>query len=248
MPGFASLSIASTISVASLNLCSDEYLLLLARRDEIASVTRLSQDPLESPLWRVARRHPGNRGSLESVVAFRPTLLLTMGGGGRSTASVARRMGMQVLDLSAPATVADVAANLRRVAVALGHPRRADPWIARMRRLGAAAPRQAAGAIYLSGGGVSVYPGSPAIEWMRLAGFAQRPLPAGRATLEYLATRPPPFVLRSDYRSRQISAGQRWLDHPIVRRLRSIRTDGRPWTCAGPLMIDEVERLQRVGA
>jgi iron complex transport system substrate-binding protein len=40
--------------------------------------------------------------------------------------------------------------------------------------------------------------------------------------------------------------GQRWLDHPMVRKARSrtISTDGRPWTCAGPLMLDEIERLR----
>ena len=38
--------------IASLNLCTDEYLLLLARPQEIAGVSFLSQDPLESPLTR----------------------------------------------------------------------------------------------------------------------------------------------------------------------------------------------------
>lgn len=246
MPAFASLSLASALSVASLNLCSDEYLLLLARPNEIASVTRLAQDPSESPLWRMARRYPANRGALEDIVTHRPNLLLTMGGSGRSTALIARRMGMTVIDLPSPATVDDVVANLRRTAAALGDPQRADPWVARIQRLRARAPSRATDAIYLSGGGVSLYPGSPGIEWMRLAGFAQRRLPIGRTDLELLVTKPPALVLRSDYRSKQMSAGQRWLDHPIVSRLKSIRTDGRPWTCAGPLMITEVERLQRL--
>jgi iron complex transport system substrate-binding protein len=244
MPGFASLSIASALSVASLNLCSDEYLLLLARPGEVVSVTRLAQDPKESPLWRIARPYSANRGTLEDIVALRPTLLLTMGGSGRSTGLIARRMGMKVVNLPFPATIDDVAANLRRTAAALGDPRRADPWIARIQRLRARAPRHATDAIFLSGGGVSLYPNSPGIEWMRLAGLAQRRLPNGRADLELLATRPPALVLRSDYRSKQMSAGQRWLDHPIVSRLKSLNTDGRAWTCAGPLMIEETRRLQ----
>lgn len=245
MPAFASLSFASALSVASLNLCSDEYLLLLARPAEIASVTRLAQDAKESPLWRMARRYPANRGALEDIVAHRPNLLLTMGGSGRSTALIARRMGMKVTDLPSPASIDDVVANLRRTAAALGDPRRAVPWIARIQRLRARTPSGTTDAIYLSGGGVSLTPGSPGIEWMRLAGLAQRRLPNGRADLELLATKPPALVLRSDYRSKQISAGQRWLDHPIARHLKSIKTDGRAWTCAGPLMIAEIERLQR---
>ena len=88
------------VSVASLNLCTDEYLLLLARPHEIASVSFLSQDPLESPLWRTARRHPANRGSIEDVLARRPGVVLTMGGGGRATALLARRLRIRPVELA----------------------------------------------------------------------------------------------------------------------------------------------------
>jgi hypothetical protein len=30
--------------------------------------------------------------------------------------------------------------------------------------------------------------------------------------------------------------------------VRSIATDGRPWTCMGPLLIGEIERLRRAVA
>jgi iron complex transport system substrate-binding protein len=81
---------------------------------------------------------------------------------------------------------------------------------------------------------------------MALAGLRQRALPGGRATLETLATRPPQVLLRSTYRRGQQSLGQRWLDHPLIRRTtaRAIDSDGRPWTCAGPLMLSEIERLR----
>ena len=79
-----------------------------------------------------------------------------------------------------------------------------------------------------------------------LAGFRQRDLPGGRATLETLAISPPKVLLRSTYRRSQPSLGQRWLDHPLARRstARTIDTHGRPWTCAGPLMVYEIERLR----
>jgi iron complex transport system substrate-binding protein len=244
LSGFASLTIAAS-AVASLNLCSDEYLLLLARPGEIASVTRLAHDPQESPLWRQARRYPANRGDLEGILALKPRTILTMGGSsGRSTAKIARRMGIGVVSLPSPSTVDDVIANLRRTASHLGDPRRADPWVDRIQRLRAASPGRGTDAIFLSGGGVSLSRGSPAIEWLRLAGFAQRPLTNGRADLETLLTRPPRMLVKSRYRAAQVSAGQRWLGHPIVRRLPTIETDGRAWTCAGPLMIMEIERLQ----
>jgi iron complex transport system substrate-binding protein len=103
-------------------------------------------------------------------------------------------------------------------------------------------------AIFLGSGGNSVGAQSVEAEWMRLAGLKQRPLPGGRASLELLATRPPEVLLRSAYRRSERSLGQAWLDHPLARPKASmiVEIDGRPWTCAGPLMLGEVERLRRM--
>jgi iron complex transport system substrate-binding protein len=248
MPAFASLLIASAaMRVASLNMCTDEYLLLLARPDEIASVSRLSRDPADSSLWRIGRRFPENRGDLESALPSRPTLLLTMGGGGRATALIAKRMGLKSLDLPFPATIGDVEQNLVRVADALGDIRRADSW---KRKFASLHPPKGSelDTIFLGAGGNSVSSTSLEAEWMQMAGLRQRSLPGGRASLELLATRPPAILLRSAYRRGERSLGQSWLDHPLAKpkRSRIVTVDGRPWTCAGPLMLGEVERLRRV--
>ena len=81
---------------------------------------------------------------------------------------------------------------------------------------------------------------------MRLAGLKQRSLPGGRASLEMLATRPPAVLLRSAYRRSERSLGQTWLEHPLAspKSSKIVTVDGRPWTCAGPLMLGEVDRLR----
>jgi iron complex transport system substrate-binding protein len=246
MPAFASLLVASAVRAASLNMCSDEYLLLLARPSEIASVSRLSHDPADSALWQIGRRFPANRGELEGALATRPTLLLTMGGGGRASAMIAGRMGLKTLDLPFPASIDDVERNMVMVAAALGNPRRADPWrrnLAALRR----GSRPTSDTIFLGAGGNSVGAKSLEAQWMGLAGMRQGALPGGRASLELLATRPPAILLRSAYRRGERSIGQAWLDHPLAkpRKSKIVTVDGRPWTCAGPLMPGEVERLRR---
>ena len=247
MPAFALLLGASGAArVASLNLCTDEYLLLLARPAQVVSVSYLSQDPLESPLWRTARKYKGNRGSLENVIALKPTMVLTMGGAGRATALIANRLHIRALDLPFAASLGDVEKNLKAVAAALNNAGAANPWIARIEQLRRTTPKRAPDTIWISGHGDSLAASSLGAQWLRLAGFEQRALPGGRATLETLLTRPPKVLIRSDYRSGQMSGGTRWLDNPIVRDAgaRQIVTDGRPWTCMGPLMIAEVERLR----
>lgn len=246
MLGFASILAASVaVRAASLNMCSDEYLLLLAKPSEIASVSRLSRDPADSSLWKFGRRFPGNRGTLESALTTRPNLLITMGGSGRSTSFIARKMGLATLDLPFPATIDDVAQNMQLVATALGDRRRAAPWIGRLASL-RAARQSGRDAIFLGAGGNSIGAQSVEAEWMRLAGLKQRALPGGRASLELLATRPPEVILRSTYRRSERSLGQTWLDHPLANPMTSrvISVDGRPWTCAGPLMVDEIGRLR----
>ena len=150
----SALLLATSVRLASLNLCSDEYALLLAHPGEVVSVSRLSQDPAESALAPLAKRAASNRGRLEDIVATRPTVVLTMGGGGRSSATIAGALGLTVIDLPQPATVADVAANLTRVATALGDRTRAKPWIARLTALQSRPPIQR-DAIYLGHGGLS---------------------------------------------------------------------------------------------
>ena len=246
MPVSASLlALRLGIRAASLDLCADEYLLLLARPNEIAGVSRLSHDRADSPLWRSARRHPALGKGIEGVIAQRPTLLILMGGSGGSTPEIAQRLGIRSLMLRYPQTVADVDATMVRVAAALGDVRRADGWRRRLARLKSRVPNQR-DAIFLGGDGMSMAAGSLEAQWMALAGLRQRPLPGGRATLETLATRPPRVLLRSTYRRDQPSLGQRWLDHPLARNspARIVATDGRPWTCSGPLMVGEIERLR----
>ena len=243
MPASALLAAAS---IASLNLCTDEYLLLLAKPQEIASVSFLSQDPQESPLWKLARAHHSNRGSLEEVLEWRPRTVLTMGGGGRATSLIAHRLGINAVDLRPAGSLDDVGSNFRAVAAALGEPERARPWLARLARLRTTTPAKAWDAIWLGGGGQTIGVPSIGADWMRLAGLQQRALTGDRVSLETLLVRPPAVLVESRYRSGQVSRGAEWLNHPIVRNLKSrrLRADGRAWTCMGPLVIEEIERLR----
>jgi iron complex transport system substrate-binding protein len=234
--------------VASLNLCTDELLLLLADPKQIASVSYLSQLPEETPLWAKAKTYRRNDGSLLSVAALRPDLVVTMGGGGGHRAGIGARLGARMLDLPYPAGIAAVEEATMKLAGALGQEARGRALVAAMERVRRTAPARQADAIYLSAGGRSVAPAGAAAEWMAAAGLRQRNLPGDRAELETLLVRPPAVLLRSHYRSGQYSAGQSWLSHPLARRVRAGRilvTDGRLWTCMGPLLVPEILRLRR---
>ena len=233
--------------VASLNLCTDELLLLLAAPEQIVSVTHLAHDFAETPLWRQARRHARNDGSLLSAAAHRPDLVVTMGGGGRDRQRIAERLRIRTLDLPFARSFADIEDSIRRLAGALGRREAGAALIRRLDALRASAPTARIHTIWLGGGGRTVAADGLEAQWMALAGLRQRPVRGDRVSLETLIAEPPRIVLRSDYRRGQYSGAQRWLAHPAARRVRAraIATDGRRWTCMGPLLIDEIERLRR---
>lgn len=239
---------AAPVRVASLNLCTDELLLLLAEPKQIVSVTHLAQNEAETPLWKQARRYRKNDGSLLSVAGLKPDLVLTMGGGARDRARIAGRLGIPTLDVPYPQRLSDIENSIRTVAAALGQEKAGRRALDRLAALRRSAPKRQHDTVWLGGGGRSVAAQGLAADWMRLAGFRQRPLKGDRITLEQLLVQPPSILLRSDYRSGQYSSEQRWLSHPLatgVRKSRNIVTDGRRWTCMGPLMVDEIVRLRR---
>lgn len=239
---------AKPMRVASLNLCTDELLLLLADDGQIASVTHLSKQKAETIYWQKARRFRSNDGSLLSVAGFKPDLVLTMGGGARDRASIARRLRIRVLDLPYPMSLEDVQASILAVGQELGQQGRARTVLGQFNRLRQTAPRSTQDTIWLGGGGRSVPASGLAAEWMRLAGMRQRSLRGDRVTLEQLLVSPPQVLLRSDYRQTEYSGEQRWMSHPLARRTRAgktLATDGRRWTCMGPSLIPELLRLRQ---
>jgi iron complex transport system substrate-binding protein len=239
------LAAEAALRVASLNLCTDELLLLLGQPRQIVSVSHLSRSPRETSLWRQAKRYPVNDGKLESVLASRPQLILTMGGSGGARQALAQRFGARLIELPYPSSPSDVAAQAEQVAGLLGRPAAALPYRRQLARLVASRPPAEEGA-FLGGGGLSLSPEGLGASWLLLAGFRQPALTGGRLSLEALATKPPKWLIRSNYRADQASRGAALLNHPLVTRLqpRTLVTDGRAWTCGGLPMLSEVEGLR----
>lgn len=231
---------------ASANLCTDELLLLLAAPSQVASITHLSRDPLEAPWWRAARAYPANDGQLLSVARARPAVVLTQGGLASDRARIAARLRMRVVTLPYPASLADLAANVRRAGEALGRGAAAEEVVRRLAaaaRAPAPAPRSV---LFVSARGERHGDDGLGRAWLRLAGLT--PAPATTASpAEQLLARPPRLLLVSDYRARQFSRGAAGLVLRAAarRRVPLLRTDGRHWTCMGPSMLAEVFRLRR---
>jgi len=223
--------------VASLNLCTDELALLLAAPHQLASVTWLAADPHETALAPRTHGLALNNGRLDSVAALHPDLVLTSGPSTRYAAELAARMGTRVLDVPPPITIADVRANVRAVAAALGRPAAAASILAAFDHdLGPSIPARTR-ALMIQGGGYAPAADGLAAALLARAGLAQMATQGGHVDFERLLTKPPQVIVTSSYRAGQTSRVQSWLAHPSLRRLpsRRLTIDGRAWTCMGSL-------------
>jgi iron complex transport system substrate-binding protein len=209
------------------------------------SVSHLSHSPHETKLWRAARHHPANDGKLESVVARRPQLILTMGGSGGARQALARRFGSRLVELPYPSSPAEVVSQAEQLAELLGRRPAALVFRRKLRQLEHTRRTLEEGA-FIGGSGLSLAPQGLGASWLALAGFRQPVVPNARLSLEQLAASPPNWLIRSNYRALQASRAAAWLRHPLVERLgsRTLVTDGRPWTCGGLPMLDEITRLR----
>jgi iron complex transport system substrate-binding protein len=237
--------------VASLNLCTDELLLLLAKPGQIASVTRLAADPAETELAPRAKGLHLNDGRMESLVRIRPGLVVTGGFTNAYAGAMARRLGYRVVDVPPPQSLADVRRNVRTVAAALGTVPRGEALIAAMDASLGPVPAQQRPVLILTGGGYVPRADGLAAAYLRHAGLTQQNLPSGRADLERLLADPPAVVITSRYRSAQTSRHQMWLAHPALRALpattRRMDIDGRAWLCGSPLVARQIAALRTAG-
>ncbi len=129
--GFPATGWCAVERVVSLNLCTDQMLVLLAP-EKVAGLTPLARDPALSFVARQAAGLPVVRPSAEAVLRVHPDLVLAAPFGAQTTVAVLAALGLRVLRVGLPDNFAGIRTETRRIAVALGVPERGDALIAAM--------------------------------------------------------------------------------------------------------------------
>jgi iron complex transport system substrate-binding protein len=238
--------------VVSLDYCADQFVLKLADRDQIAG---LSPDAGKdfSFMRGAAAGLPQVRSTGEDVLAARPDLVVRSYGGGPGVEHLLARAGVGVAQLGHAGDFAGVRANVRAMALALGHPARGEALIAQMdARLAAIAARPPSGleALYVTPGGVTTGAGSLVHVLIEAAGLENferqpgwRPIP-----LERLAGERPDLIALGLFGA----AGHQpdaWspMRHPIAQRQMAqqpVAAVEGAWTaCGGWFLVEAVEAL-----
>jgi iron complex transport system substrate-binding protein len=240
--------------IVSINPCVDAILMQVADPAQIAGISHYSQDPRTTsmPLTQAAR-FTATSGTAEEVVALAPDVVISGPHVEPATVNALRRLGIPLVQVGVPDTIAQSRAQVRAIAAAAGHQARGEQLVARIDAAVAAA--RAGGPpvpalIWLGGG---LVPGSATLadDMMRASGFHNVSADYGLKVwdvlpLEQLLARPPRVLLTTG----DIDASDRMLGHPALRHLDG-RVAVRAWpqrllNCGGPTIIEAVDRLAAV--
>ncbi|MFS8035942.1 ABC transporter substrate-binding protein [Xanthobacter sp. AM11] len=241
--------------IASLNLCADELVLRLADPGQVASVTFLARDPATSNVAALAQQVPVNRGLAEEIVPLKPDLVVVGAYTTRTTTAMLRRLGLPVLELAAPQSVAEAYAQIRLVAGRMGVPERGEAMVAQMEAAFAALPPPPARppeAIVLRPNGFTAGRDTLAGEVMARAGLDNLAARLstdrlGQLVLEEIVTARPDLLVVNAADGAPPSLADEMLRHPALAPLRragaAVPLPIRLWTCAGPELAEAAARL-----
>jgi iron complex transport system substrate-binding protein len=234
---------AHAARVVSLNLCTDDYLMLLAPEDVVA-LSPLATDPSLSVVAAAARAMPWVRTDAEAVLMLHPDLVLAGPYGAETTLAALQLHGLRIERTGLPQDFAAIRAETRRMAAVLGVPARGEALLAEMAsRLAAIPARPPIRALYLEARGYTVGPGSLEDTVLRAAGFFDVGA-GGRPGLEAIVANPPQLLVVADP-ARFPSLATELLQHPALKNIPRRTVPPALLACGGPWTARAAELLAR---
>jgi iron complex transport system substrate-binding protein len=230
--------------VVSLNLCTDQMLVLLAP-EQVAALSSLARDPALSFVAKQAATMPVTRASAEAVLRLHPDLVLAAPYGAQTTLGLLEEQGVKVVRIGLPTDFAGIRAETRKLAALLGVPARGEALIAAMdAKLAALEPHpHPLRALVWQPRGYTAGPGSLADAVLKAAGLTD--IGTGRQVgLEaLLGLRPDLLVLPAP--ARFPSLATELLDHPATEDIPRRFVPPKLTICAGPWTADAAVMLDR---
>ncbi|WP_223797762.1 ABC transporter substrate-binding protein [Sphingomonas nostoxanthinifaciens] len=238
--------------IVSLNLCTDQLVLALADRGQIAALSRNATDPAMSAAAAQARGLRRLSDAVEQVLAIDPDLVV---GASPARAALLAQLGgrpVRALDLSYAQSYADIVAQIRAMAEAVGHADRGAALVARMDAALAHLPQVGAGRIaadyqrrgYLTGTGTLVDELMGRVGLVNLARRLGKPALA-QVSLEAMVAAQPDYLIVARGSAHVADQGTEMLHHPALAGIPRLYLP-EAWTvCGGPAYVDAAWSLAR---
>lgn len=244
--------------IVSINLCTDQLLMMLADRTRIAAVSHLARDATNSVLARTAAALPVTHAQAEEVYVLKPDLVVASTFTSPATIGILKRLGVNVVQFAPASSFADIRARLRQMGDLIGERAKADRLVAQfdsdLQRYEDDAPgRRPLAAFYYANaytsGGETI-----AGEVLEAAGLRNLGEELGlrhtsKLALEQLVMANPDLVIAGRVFEPPALA-QEILRHPAVKFLQArseeVSIADKYTVCGTPLVLEAVERLAQV--
>lgn len=246
-------------TVASINLCTDQLVMLLAEPDQILSLSNLSHDQAGSYLYEQARQYPVNKGESEAILALDPELILAGQYTTKPTVKMLSELGFRVELVPIANTLEQLYDNITNVATWLGRSEKGVAMVANLRKRVAVQQQHLASqtvtnptAAYYDPNGYTVGAESLRGLALTLSGWTNV---AAKLGIEHYGSMPlesvigldPDAIIDSPYSVGTYSRAQQLLQHPALRNRGLnpliISIPSRQTICAGPWTVDMIELL-----
>ena len=249
---WATLTHAAPQKIVSLNLCTDQLLMLLADPDQIASLSKIVDDPNVSFLAEKSAEFKKNRGDAEEIFMNSPDLVVAGVYTEKATVQILQSLGIRVEIFPIEQNFDDIVKNIRKMGQLVGHPGRAkrmiDDFNVRLEELRSGITEKPRAAIYSANGYTT---GSDTLsgQILKTAGFRNITEEVGMSfggtlPLETLVMLKPDLVITGKAYPGH-SRSEEILKHPALRPFRAITQTDAKWICGTPAVLDAVAELQR---
>ncbi|MFN4011711.1 MAG: ABC transporter substrate-binding protein [Pannonibacter sp.] len=248
------------LRVVSMNLCTDQLALLIARPGQLVSVSRLAtRADMAVVSDLVTPDMTTNHGLAEEIIRLEPDLVLAGIYTTRATVELLKRLGTRVEEFTPEASFDDLKANIRRMADLLGNRDRGEALVAAFEAELAKTPSSwSAGEAPVVGSyATNTYTagaGTLENQIVRAAGLRHLGEEMGitgsrRVPLERLLLADPDFVMISPRFVNNPARAAEILRHPALDLRfpdeRRIASDVRYSICGAPFTAEAVTRLRQ---
>ncbi len=243
--------------IVSIGLCTDQLLLLMAERNQIAALTTSATDRQMSYMADTVGDIPLNNTSVEEIVPYNPDLIVGSHFAARDTTRFLRQLGYEVKLVTLPTTVEEIYMQLARFGEWTGNQARAANIIKEMKQeiidiQTRYANRSEKTMIIYSPNGYTIGANTLENDVLKHAGFRNLSAEMGivgfkKISLEKVIAARPDYLQIDNHVYNRNSLASRYIGHPVLDKLagkqEQLFIPSRIRACAGPMVTEAIDHL-----
>lgn len=243
--------------IVSIGLCTDQLLLMLSEREQIASLSVWAKDKNMSYMIDAVGEIPLNNSSIEEIIQYQPDLVVASQFAAWDTAKFLRQLGYEVRQIPTAKSIADIYSLLRQFGEWTGNQHRAEAMIDKMQQELAEirdryAERAQKSVIVYSPNGFTIGANTLENDIFVHAGYINLAAEMGidgfkPIALETLIAADPDVLHIDRNLSRTDSLATAYLGHPALDKMIENREyldiPTRLRICAGPMITEAIESM-----